>query len=564
MADAALKRIESFQYPAAHLGHLTENQQAALESFKNLCQDEGYYKPAQVGGRPDPSHDDETMLRYLRARRFNPKDAFAQFKDTEEWRKENNLVEWYDTIDVKEYDDTRRLYPQWTGRRDRRGIPVYVFEVAHLNAKNMSAYDKSIASGATVSHKVSPKMLRLFALYENLTRFVMPLCSAITDRTHPETPISQSNNIVDISKVGLKQFWNLKGHMQDASTLATAHYPETLDRIFIIGAPSFFPTVWGWVKRWFDPITVSKIFILSHADMKPTLEKYIDPANIPKKYGGNLDFEFGMMPILEPAIEEALKWDHPSIQGGSRTIPTGPIKWEESADGTVTAVAVGTENKVPRRSVVAELAHPVSIKAMHGSLVTSNTPITEDELALTTAGTATQPPDSSIPDNAEEPAGEEESPSETTLPIRENKAQETRAGTSSTRFEQQAMTHAHGQLAEGTPAVNDHGFGDKTVTMEPSTVGQAPKDVSVPPAEEPPAPGYLEQAKGAVGSAATAVTAAAGSAASAVAGVLPVGGKNTETKVEEVKEKTEEEKEQDRRVDAAKPEVVEGFLRSNP
>src|SRR3989337_1212967 len=74
--------------------------------------------------------------------------------------------------------------------------------------------------------------LALFALYESLTRFVQPLCSAIT-RKHPETPISQSNNIVDISGVGLKQFWNLKGHMQDASQLATAHYPETLDRIFV-------------------------------------------------------------------------------------------------------------------------------------------------------------------------------------------------------------------------------------------------------------------------------------------------------------------------------------------
>jgi hypothetical protein len=52
-------------------------------------------------------------------------------------------------------------------------------------------------------------------------------------RSYPETPISQSNNIVDISGVGLKQFWNLKGHMQDASVLATAHYPETLDRIFV-------------------------------------------------------------------------------------------------------------------------------------------------------------------------------------------------------------------------------------------------------------------------------------------------------------------------------------------
>src|ERR1700722_15413767 len=72
----------------------------------------------------------------------------------------------------------------------------------------------------------------------------------------------------------------------------------------IIGAPSFFPTVWSWIKRWFDPITVSKIFILSQQDMKKTLETYIAPENIPRKYGGTLDYEFGMLPVLEPAIRD--------------------------------------------------------------------------------------------------------------------------------------------------------------------------------------------------------------------------------------------------------------------
>ena len=138
---------------------------------------------------------------------------------------------------------TRMQYPQWTGRQDRRGIPVYVFEVAHLNSKAISAYESSTSSkNQSVNSKVPAKMLRLFALYENLVNFVLP--------------VSQSSNIVDISNVGLRQFWNLKNHMQDASQLATAHYPETLDRIFIIGAPSFFPTVWSWIKKWFDPITV--------------------------------------------------------------------------------------------------------------------------------------------------------------------------------------------------------------------------------------------------------------------------------------------------------------------
>lgn len=123
-------------------------------------------------------------------------------------------------------------YPQWTGRRDKRGIPVYVFEVAHLDLKKVKAYAQSTSNNQK-SQKIPEKMLRLFALYENMMRFILPLCSAVTDRPHPETPVSQSNNIVDISKVGLKQFWDLKNHMQDASTLATAHYPETLDRIFV-------------------------------------------------------------------------------------------------------------------------------------------------------------------------------------------------------------------------------------------------------------------------------------------------------------------------------------------
>lgn len=109
-------------------------------------------------------------------------------------------------------------------------MPVYVFDVGHLNSKAITAYTKSTSA----SHS---KMLRLFALYENLTRFIMPLCSALSDRPNPETPISQSNNIVDIQGVGLRQFWNLKGHMQEASTLATAHYPETLDRIFVCALP---------------------------------------------------------------------------------------------------------------------------------------------------------------------------------------------------------------------------------------------------------------------------------------------------------------------------------------
>ncbi|OJJ48400.1 hypothetical protein ASPZODRAFT_130424 [Penicilliopsis zonata CBS 506.65] len=314
---------------AGHLNHLTTEQEEKLAELKALSAEKGYYTPASVssGG---PSHDDATMLRFLRARKFDVNAAFGQFKDTEDWRRDNEIDALYENIDVDSYEAARRMYPQWTGRRDRRGIPVYVFEIRHLNSKNMAAYNSTMTTPTAETHQASTvpaRLLRLFALYENLLRFVMPLCSEL-GRPNPETPIVSSNNIVDVSGVGLKQFWNLKGHMQDASVLATAHYPETLDRIFIIGAPSFFPTVWGWIKRWFDPVTTSKIFILSAAEVKPTLTSFMDPTSFPKQYGGELDWQWGDMPNLDEPARDLVSQIVSTPEGEGSTHPTlikGPV-----------------------------------------------------------------------------------------------------------------------------------------------------------------------------------------------------------------------------------------------
>ncbi|EON98857.1 putative sec14 cytosolic factor protein [Phaeoacremonium minimum UCRPA7] len=331
-----------FGYPHGHLGHLNPDEEEAFKNFKAYLEEQGAYKPG-----PPPSHDDQTLLRFLRARRWIVQDAYKQFKETEDWRIANQLPLLYDTIDVESYEQSRRLYPQWTGRRDRRGIPVYLFEIRHLDSKTIHEYEKSsndTYSKATTDGQTPPKLLRLFALYENLTRFVQPLCTELTDRDNARTPITLSTNIVDVSGVSLRQFWNLKGHMQAASQLATAHYPETLDRIFILGAPMFFSTVWGWIKRWFDPITVSKIFILGHHETKAVLESFIDPKNIPKHYGGELDFKWGEMPNLDPAIRDLATWEN-----GYTEFPKGPVYWRYIDDGArMECIAVGSVDQKQR------------------------------------------------------------------------------------------------------------------------------------------------------------------------------------------------------------------------
>ncbi|KAK5114722.1 hypothetical protein LTR62_002296 [Meristemomyces frigidus] len=530
---APLQRVESYQWPTGHVAHLSGSQQSALQAFKTLCEQKKYYVPESADGRIPATHDEETLLRYLRARKFIPQEAFKQFKDTEDWRKENQLDRLYETIDVHEYDMTRRVYPQWTGRRDKRGIPLYVYQVSQVSAKDVDAHGKESKKSSSTSN-TPPRMLRLFALYENLCRFVLPLCSAMPDRAHGETPISQSNNIVDISKVSMAKFWSLRNHMSDASTLATAHYPETLDRIFVVGAPGFFSTVWGWAKNWFDPITVSKIFILNDKTMLSTMEKFIDRANIPKKYGGDLDWQFGDMPSLEEGIASRLRWKEDIREKGHRTLPIGPIRWAYDEHGDLVATAIGSENGKPRNRVIAGFhpdgqvarlalspgrseqepqAHaltPIQSQPQRAALhrVASQVPAepgpTEPKSAAAlvpqqTNGSLLSPAAASANTPTPQPHVDDTSRAGTyTIPYHSqpptnSTLDDTRQGTSHTRLEQQIGTHAEGAMAAGTPSNRTDGQGTTHAIMEPSTVGQAAKEHPVQTEDHQPT--MLEQAQ---------------------------------------------------------------------
>lgn len=57
----ALRRVESYQYPKAHDGHLNASQIDNLDSLKRIAQQKGYYTPPGPAGQP-ASHDDETLL----------------------------------------------------------------------------------------------------------------------------------------------------------------------------------------------------------------------------------------------------------------------------------------------------------------------------------------------------------------------------------------------------------------------------------------------------------------------------------------------------------------------
>lgn len=58
--------------------------------------------------------------------------------------------------------------------------------------------------------------------------------------------------------VSFSSMFRLRGHFQEASKLATPYYPETLGMIIVVNAPSFFPTIWSWIKVWTIPPSQQK------------------------------------------------------------------------------------------------------------------------------------------------------------------------------------------------------------------------------------------------------------------------------------------------------------------
>ncbi|KAJ7750957.1 CRAL/TRIO domain-containing protein [Mycena maculata] len=292
-----------FDIFAGHLGHLSPSQESAFVAFKQALGDAKLYDDA------GPSHDDPTLLRFLRARSWDPAAALKQFSDSHAWRNKHDVDNLFATFDSAELEDSRRFYPRWTGRRDKNGMPVYVYHLASLN----SAIQKEL-------NAVPPerRYQRIIALYEGMIRFTMPLCSYLPHPT--QTPISCVVTIIDLQDVAIGSMWTLRSHLAESAKLATANYPETLSTIAIVNAPSFFPTIWGWIKGWFDKGTQNKIHILGK-NPRETLLTLIDPQNLPRQYGGTLEWEFFSGPNLDDVTKEAV--------GGE--LPKGPALFVDGA-----------------------------------------------------------------------------------------------------------------------------------------------------------------------------------------------------------------------------------------
>lgn len=77
-------------------------------------------------------------------------------------------------------------------------------------------------------------------------------------------------------------------------------------------------------------------------------------ADIPKRFGGDFDYQHNMLPMLDSASAKKLTWLPPYA-----SFPMGPKKWIDDGKGRRIAVAVGSEHE---RGKVEKLATMPSSK----------------------------------------------------------------------------------------------------------------------------------------------------------------------------------------------------------
>ncbi|KAK7053835.1 CRAL-TRIO domain-containing protein [Favolaschia claudopus] len=252
--------------PPGRLGNLTTVQETALAKFREELRAEGAFVKER--------HDDATLLRFLRARKFDVPKSKEMFLACEKWRKEFGVDELVKSFKFTELAEVDKYYPQFYHNMDKLGRPIYIERLNNLDVKALYV--------CTTQERL---LQQLVVEYESFLTTRLPACAAAIGH-----PVETSLTILDLGGVSLSNFIRVRDYIAAATTIGQNYYPECMGAFYIINAPWAFTAVWAAIKPWLDEVTVKKVHILGGPSAyKPELLKQIDKEVLPKEFGGGCE-----------------------------------------------------------------------------------------------------------------------------------------------------------------------------------------------------------------------------------------------------------------------------------
>lgn len=259
---ASYPQISAPTQQTGYSSNLTEEQKAILKQLYEALKALGYTKRL----------DNVTLLRFLRARKFDFEKTKKMFIDCENWRASYGTDTILTDFKYQEKPLVAKFYPQYYHKTDKDGRPVYYEELGAVNLTEMLKFTNQ------------DRMLRnLVWEYEAFSNYRLPACSRKQGYL-----VETSCTIFDLKGLSISTAYQVVNYVKEASRISQDYYPERMGKFYCINAPFGFSTVFNLVKPWLDPVTVSKIFILGYS-YKSELLKQVPPENLPKKYGGFSD-----------------------------------------------------------------------------------------------------------------------------------------------------------------------------------------------------------------------------------------------------------------------------------